>query len=156
MSEQRLAEIRARAEAATEGPWEPCQGYGPTFFGNVRGEYLRGVGDINFGVGEQAEADLAFVLGAREDVPVLLAEVDRLRRALGEATGHVAELDSEIGGWSARVAELEQQLAAVRAATAEAVMCGDGPCLVGSHLPRLERVLGGVGLLRAAEGGERP
>lgn len=81
---ERLAEIRAREAAATEGPWEAYPEMGPHFYGYLRGEYLRGVGDLNFGEGEQAEADRTFTLAAREDVPWLLAEVSRLADELAE------------------------------------------------------------------------
>ncbi|MET9086132.1 hypothetical protein ABZX77_30375 [Streptomyces sp. NPDC004237] len=72
--------IRARANAATPGPWERYEKYSPTFYANVSGQYLQGVGDFNFGDGAEAEADEAFVRHAREDVDALLAEIDRLRR----------------------------------------------------------------------------
>lgn len=82
ITEQQLDDIETRASAATAGPWERYGQYSPHFFANTSGEYLRGVGDFNFGVGEQADADEAFVRHAREDVDVLLAEVRRLRAAL--------------------------------------------------------------------------
>lgn len=74
-----LDAIEARARAATDGPWERYEEYGPTFFANISGSHLQGVGDFNFGVGEQAEADEAFVRHAPEDVAALVAEVRRLR-----------------------------------------------------------------------------
>jgi hypothetical protein len=85
LADQQLADIRAREAAATRGPWSTARDagyaeeYGETFVANWSGEYMRGVGDFILGVGEEAEADLAFVLGARTDVPALLAELDRLR-----------------------------------------------------------------------------
>lgn len=83
-TDQQLDDIEARAQAATDGPWDRY-GYGPNFFANTSGPYLRGVGDFNFGVGEQADADEEFVRHAVEDVRALVAEVRRLR----------AELDAE-------------------------------------------------------------
>ena len=85
-TDEQLNQIEARAGAATPGPWERYEEYGPTFYANVSGEYLRGVGDFNFGVGEQADADEAFVRHAPEDVRVLLAEVRRLRDELATAS----------------------------------------------------------------------
>jgi hypothetical protein len=108
LSEQQLAEIRAREAAATEGPWEPCPGWGPTFYGNLRGEYLRGVGDINFGVGEQADADLAFVLAAREDIPALLAEAERQAKRVGHLSTVFESARTRADNLAARVAELER------------------------------------------------
>lgn len=86
----RLAEIQTRAAAATPGPWELCEDYGPNFYGYLRGEYLQGVGDFYFGDGDQADADREFTTHARADVDWLIAELtkardenDVLERALG-------------------------------------------------------------------------
>lgn len=107
LSVQQLAEIAARAEAATPGPW--CTDDWEIYTGT---EYLPWASTW---IGETcrpedrkgARVDAAFIAAARTDVPVLLAEVERLRAALGTATDEVAERDAEIGRWSARVAELE-------------------------------------------------
>jgi hypothetical protein len=74
-----LDSIEARANAATPGPWDRYPQYGAHFYANTTGEHLTGIGDLNFGDGEQADADEAFVRHAREDVDALLAEVHRLR-----------------------------------------------------------------------------
>lgn len=74
-----LDAIETRANAATPGPWEEHADYGPHFYAYLRGPYLRGVGTLNFGEGEEADADREFVKHAREDVPALVAEVRRLR-----------------------------------------------------------------------------
>ncbi|MFE7360700.1 HlyD family secretion protein [[Kitasatospora] papulosa] len=84
MSAERLIEIRLRVEAATPGPWEEHLPYGDSFYAYLNGPYLRGVGTLEFGDGEDAEADRAFTLNARQDVPALLAEVDRLRALAAE------------------------------------------------------------------------
>lgn len=81
---QQLDEIAARASKATPGPWEEHDDYGPHFYAYLRGPYLRGVGTLNFGDGEDAAADREFVKHAREDVDALLAEVRRLRAAMEE------------------------------------------------------------------------
>jgi hypothetical protein len=80
-----LDAIEARANAATDGPWERYAKYGPDFFANTSGEYLRGVGTFNFGDGEDAAADEEFVKHAVQDVRMLLAEVRRLRAANSES-----------------------------------------------------------------------
>jgi hypothetical protein len=74
-----LDAIETRARAATPGPWHRYPDYGPTFFANTSGAYLRGVGDFDFGVGEQAAADEEFVTHARTDVEAMAAEIRRLR-----------------------------------------------------------------------------
>jgi hypothetical protein len=75
----RLNHIRARAQAATEGPWQRNTQYGPNFFANIDGPYLQGVGDLNFGIGEQAEADEALVTHAQQDITYLLVRVAELQ-----------------------------------------------------------------------------
>lgn len=76
----RLAEIRAREEAATPAPWR---------VENNQQDLNRWVSsddqtlDINFGyLGNRTQNDAAFVAHAREDVPWLLAEIERLIAAL--------------------------------------------------------------------------
>jgi hypothetical protein len=82
MSEQRLAEITARAEAATPGPWctdgwEIYQG-APEDVPNL----LKWIGETCRPEDtEGAAADAAFVAAAREDVPALLAEIEQSRTA---------------------------------------------------------------------------
>lgn len=87
LTEQQLADIRARADAATPGPWctdawEIYQGteYQPGLSMWI-GETCRGTTSP-----EQDRADATFVAHAREDVPALLAEIQRL-------TDRVAELE---------------------------------------------------------------
>jgi len=82
-TEERLAEIRARCWAATPGPWHVCErGFydecdvtGPEP-GAIRGQYAK-------------FADAAFVAAAREDIPFLLVEIDRL---MAERDGEQARL----------------------------------------------------------------
>jgi hypothetical protein len=72
LSPEREAEIAARAEAATPGPWEA----------NARiGIVTNKVGDplAVFGGGAQDRADAKFTAHAREDVPALLAELAAVR-----------------------------------------------------------------------------
>lgn len=75
----RETEIRARVRAATPGPWELHEPWGPDFYAYLGGSHMRGVGTINFGTGEAAQADTAFVLKAREDVDWLLNRVAELK-----------------------------------------------------------------------------
>jgi hypothetical protein len=100
LSDERLAEIAARAEAATPGPWtvdlEQCDcsdgwcGHG-TYVSSV---YSGGVLRTEFS--DFPDADWQFVIRARTDVPALLAEIQRL----GE---QVARLEDD------RVRYLDQQ-----------------------------------------------
>jgi len=79
MDEKRLETIRARVEKATPGPWIHMDG--DVFYGEIR--------DVdNFDlIAEVPEADdrpedFEFMAEARQDIPDLLAEVERLRSAL--------------------------------------------------------------------------
>ena len=98
MTPQRLAEIEARAKAATEGPWhcwngwpvEPqaCERIGPKIAGGVKGNP-----DI-FGQKE----DFEFIAHARQDIPDLLADRQKLIERIRELEAHVEELDAAIVG----------------------------------------------------------
>ncbi|MEU4133603.1 hypothetical protein [Streptomyces wuyuanensis] len=85
----RLAEIAKRTEAATPGPWEENPEYGRHFYAYLRGSYMQGVGTINFGDGAGADADRAFVLAARTDIPFLLQQ-------LREKDAEIAELQAKL------------------------------------------------------------
>jgi hypothetical protein len=79
-----LNEIRDRAEAATPGPWksyiEGREKMNGSSFIMTAGEdiYLRGATD----------ADQDFIAHARQDIPMLLAEIERLRALRKAPSGH--------------------------------------------------------------------
>lgn len=119
MTREQLDAIRARMEAATPGPWEAwtavcCPDCGwvdgpkrtvcPVYEGTKRTHTL----DAN---------DAEFIASAREDVPALLAEVERLQ-ALG------ALLSADIQRLTRRVAENEVDWMALRAEAATAFQRG--------------------------------
>lgn len=86
LSAERLAEIAARADAATAGPWctdgaEIYQGTEYIFDAEWIGETCRVDGD-------GGKADAVFVAHARADVPALLVDNERL-------LARVAELEAE-------------------------------------------------------------
>lgn len=83
--EQRLAEIRARVEKATPGPWDDCRQ------DDESGEFWWDIWSGTFGsiahVAEWARRDermkfarhdAAFIAHSRDDVPWLLSEIERL------------------------------------------------------------------------------
>jgi len=90
MTEEQLEAIRKRAEKATEGPWfhtgyhvatKPgiSGGYPPnsaSICETFDGEYIENNNGIN---------DASFIAHAREDIPKLLAEIDRLRNGIAIA-----------------------------------------------------------------------
>jgi hypothetical protein len=89
MTDEELQAIRARAEAATPGPW--TEGAGKVAGGETR-ELVIGAdnrtiiamayGGFGHPTPDCTRADRAFIAAARTDVPALLAEVDRLREIL--------------------------------------------------------------------------
>lgn len=93
LTPQHEAEITARAEAATPGPWEAHEGHGAHFYAYLGGPYLRGVGTLNFGEGNDAEADKSLTVNAREDIRTLLAELAAVRAERDQARERVAELE---------------------------------------------------------------
>lgn len=99
-----LDAIRDRATAATPGPWVTGDRIGLESWQAVLSPTGRMVG---LDWDQSGKADAAFIASAREDVPTLLAEVDRLR---------------------ARVAALEErQPAPVHVTTPEGITpCGEG------------------------------
>jgi hypothetical protein len=96
MTPEQLAAIKARAEAATPGPWVPefsdiyLQKYGPEYCWESGYFVLRSPeGAVVDYWANQADdsglllerPDAEFIANARQDVPALLAEVERLQRA---------------------------------------------------------------------------
>lgn len=80
MSDLDLDSIKARCEAATEGPWHREHGdYGCVSIGNF-GWVVDGPNCPQYDEDTpQGHADAEFIAHARTDVPALVAEVERLR-----------------------------------------------------------------------------
>lgn len=104
-----LSEIRARCEAATPGPWKLCHHleseekdkscpcgfpgdiWGPDFDGRMN-NVVCGIGPHCYEGSDMIPRyersvelkNAAFIAASREDIPKLLDEVERLRKALGE------------------------------------------------------------------------
>lgn len=80
MSPERLAGIAARTEAATPGPWDAYESDCDMHVGrSPDGPHVALFGRASW---HDVPADATFVAHARQDVPDLLAEVERLRVAL--------------------------------------------------------------------------
>jgi hypothetical protein len=78
LTDEQYAAIRAREAAATPGPWHVEDDKRDL---NRWVVSEAGTLEANFGyVGNGNQDDSAFVAAAREDVPALLGEVDRLRK----------------------------------------------------------------------------
>ena len=80
LSDERLAEIRERAEKATKGPWHhhiTGTHDDPDYSITQTNHVTRDVWTIPHKLD-----DIPFIANARQDIPDLLAEIDRLRLAL--------------------------------------------------------------------------
>lgn len=84
MTHEQLEAIRKRAEKATEGPWN----YYFTHGISVKSESKEILDDE---VGVIRYTDAEFIAHAREDIPALLAEVERLKAQLSEAESLLSE-----------------------------------------------------------------
>lgn len=91
-----LDAIRARAEAATPGPWTMRDGWGPTTDGLMHFTRIAN-GDHDSVLSADgpdiagSRANAEFIAHARHDIPALLAEVDRLRSQLDVQLGQVID-----------------------------------------------------------------
>lgn len=107
MTELDLEAIKARADAATEGPWHgEHDEYGCVQQGNY-GWVTPGPGPEYDVDSEQGKADAEFVAHARTDIPLLLAE-------LAEAERHIERGNEETMKAYSRVRTLTAELAAIR------------------------------------------
>jgi hypothetical protein len=100
-----LDAIKARAEAATEGPWRADDEHGlmpgaaPAWCVSRSGADGTYLSDVAYTTGTHEQGDAEFIAHARTDIPELVAEVERLRFVLtrtDEADGSVIDiLDAE-------------------------------------------------------------
>lgn len=87
MTPEKLAEIKEREAKTTPGPWEFGKAYVYRF--HVPNEPRNGNGfRVGSCVDEQDLIDTVFVAFARQDIPLLLAEVERLQAELKRVQGN--------------------------------------------------------------------
>jgi len=75
LSDQEIANIRKRCEAASPGPWRSCLEKRDKFSGS---DFIQTPNDDMY-ISGCGEADYDFIANARQDIPMLLSEIDRLR-----------------------------------------------------------------------------
>ena len=90
MTEEQLLAIKARAEAATPGPWGIEHVERRIWGGSERVCFLFGQDR------RQNENNGVFIAHARQDIPDLLAEVERLRAEVARLKDEVASLEQEL------------------------------------------------------------
>jgi nicotinamide mononucleotide adenylyltransferase len=98
LTADQLATIQARADAATDGPWQA----------NTRIGVVTNQADdplAVFGGSAQDRADAEFTAHAREDVPALLAEIQRLKTQRKYLITQLAQRDAETGRGDKALAE---------------------------------------------------
>jgi hypothetical protein len=86
LTSERLAEIAARAEAATPGPWGSHRDLAGVYTVQVNPRVIPGFGSVTEGdvaqiltrEDDKAYANVRFIAHAREDVPALLARIAEL------------------------------------------------------------------------------
>ena len=109
-----LEAIRRRLNAASPAPWtvrrmpnlhERTAGDGNTYPA-VRG--FRVPANMYDIAHEQVEADATFMAHARQDIPLLLEEVVRLRTALAMARGHVHRCERQMHSLTTALMRIEQ------------------------------------------------
>ena len=84
MTDLDLAAIRQRVEKATEGPWNTGFDYEKNDPIVLAPGYIEHTIDYTLTEGglEHGKADAEFIAHAREDIPALLAEIDRLNATI--------------------------------------------------------------------------
>ena len=95
MSEKELAEIEARAEAATSGPWY-SEDQGKVSQKGTPYHFVGVVAIVTDPATPSAKRDQNFIAHARQDVPALCEEVRRLNGELAMAMDAVDELSRQM------------------------------------------------------------
>lgn len=88
MNETELELIRARTEKATPGPWQVERTEDVWSISAEAGDIVQTVYESDWQYeagGVQRIGDAEFVAHARDDIPLLLAEVDRLQAKIADA-----------------------------------------------------------------------
>ena len=80
VSEDEIAEIKGRCAAATPGPWASYVEGREQMSGS---DFVRTAGEDIYLTGATM-ADQDFIAHARQDIPKLVAEIERLRKLLSE------------------------------------------------------------------------
>ncbi|MFI7329345.1 hypothetical protein ACIBQ3_32500 [Streptomyces rubiginosohelvolus] len=135
MTPDRLSQIQNRnLDEVTDGPWLVADGSGgrPVVYVETLRDGRTGA-RVLLSADGASEADVQFIASARQSVPELLAEVDRLRRALSEAAAWLVRAGYPVD-WSAH----EPPPDALREAVVDAVHADPTGTVHGGELTRDE------------------
>ena len=88
MKQEELQVIKERCEKATPGPWEwDVDSHGCVeLYNTEENEVITAGCGQNVGFVRVEQNDARFIEAARQDIPTLIAEVERLREALEKVT----------------------------------------------------------------------
>ena len=88
----RLTEIRERCEKATEGPWENDGCLCVSVFVPTDGIWKNDICECDDLLTENGQANTEFIANAREDIPYLLSEIERLTKERDAAVEDLYEI----------------------------------------------------------------
>lgn len=119
MTDEQLAEIRLRCDAATEGPWEVAWKTDFIWQLDGDGDRFEPIAEAHYAEGNHHN-NATFIAHARADIPALLAEVERLREECHDAkaerahygdivTSRLGALENENERLKANLERCEQQ-----------------------------------------------
>jgi hypothetical protein len=92
MTDEELREIKARAEAATPGPWITHEPLKAKIIAVKREKAFDYICSLQVSNCPNFRNDAEFIAHAREDVPNLIAEVERLRKSVDDAMATVRHI----------------------------------------------------------------
>lgn len=91
-----IAAVRKRAAAATPGPWLIGSKFGAGNLGSSAAVISGKLPPIKLDPHRNGASDAAFIAHARQDVPALLAELDRAMDGWRAAVDHAARIEKEL------------------------------------------------------------
>lgn len=125
MDAKYLAEIKAREQAATPGPWY-ADGWG--LFDDIQGELV----ELH-----DTDPDAQFIAHARADIPALVAEVEWLNRELSRIGSNASDdkkmRRKDITDKDQQIATLEKALELACKRNAEYAFCGGTDAMKVKH-----------------------
>ena len=98
---ERHAEVKARCEAATDGPWKLVMDYEQLGEGPFAESYsfISSIDALPIDPTDWDDVDFVFISYARTDLPDALAEIERLQERVARLEDDLAAADSVLNDW---------------------------------------------------------